>query len=112
MRVFKATASGNTVFFEGQPVPNCPILGEGMEASEGFIIISEFELVYIPRITPDTKKLIDLINDLSIKIQGALTALKSGYIPADPSQPPLVDAAIQEVAAATEAIVQLKDNLR
>lgn len=52
MKIFPANRIGGVVFANGGAVTNCPVLGEGGD-SEGWLIMAEGELVYIPRTSPD-----------------------------------------------------------
>jgi len=68
MRVFSATCVGGVVTANGLPVVGCPILGEGVGASSGYLVIAEGDLVYLPKTTPDVKSLITLIESLCDQI--------------------------------------------
>lgn len=86
MKIFNAIAVAGVVIADGLPVLNCPILGEGVGASSGYLIMSEGKLIYLPKTTPDVKSLIALIETLCDQIL-ALTVICAA--PASPSSPPV-----------------------
>lgn len=47
----------------GQEVLECPVLGEGGR-SEGYIFMTEGEIIYIPKTSPDLKETLSLISDI------------------------------------------------
>jgi hypothetical protein len=64
-----------------RPVAGCKILGDGIGASEGFVVLSDTDAWYLPRISGDTKQAIT-------QLKGALGALKDCLgSPADPPLP-------------------------
>jgi hypothetical protein len=67
MRIFNATCADGVVSINSAVVQDCPILGEG-GTSSGYVIISENDLVYLPKITPDTVSLITILETLCDKI--------------------------------------------
>jgi len=72
MKIFNATCAAGVVLVDGLPVLACPILGEGVGASSGYVVMAEDQLVYLPKTTPDVKSLIELIETLCDNIS-ALT---------------------------------------
>lgn len=84
MKVFKATASGNQVMINGKPVQGCPILGEALGESSGYLVISGEELVYLPKTTPDMKTLLEILKlTLGIIATGVLPQNLGGKITTD-----------------------------
>ena len=75
MKILKATCAGGVVYAGAGIVPNCPILGEG-GASEGYLVIAEGDLVYLPKTAPDTKTTLDLF-------AACINALVSGILDAN-----------------------------
>ncbi len=52
MKIFEAKRTAGVITADGGAVIDCPVLGEGGD-SEGFIVMAEDELVYIPKRSPD-----------------------------------------------------------
>lgn len=69
MRIFNANCINNVVSVNNSIVVDCPILGEGGNSS-GYLIMSESDLFYLPKTTPDVKSLISLLENFSGKIEG------------------------------------------
>tara|TARA_R110000851_G_scaffold184676_2_gene334033 strand:- start:587 stop:904 length:318 start_codon:yes stop_codon:yes gene_type:complete len=105
MRVFDATCADGVVTADNLVVTNCPILGEG-GTSSGYLVISEVDLVYLPKTTPDVKSFIAIVETLCDKI-GALTVTSS--IAGSPSSPPIN--AADFVSVKTD-LTTLKDALK
>lgn len=61
MKIFNATATGDQVMVNGQPVQNCPILGEALGQSTGYVVMAEDKLIYLPKTTPDLKTLLEIL---------------------------------------------------
>lgn len=84
MKVFEATANGGVVNANGGVVPNCPILGEGLGQSEGYLVMSGDELVYLPKTTPDVKAFMEImVMSLGIIASQILPANLGGKITED-----------------------------
>lgn len=66
-RIFEGYVLGGVVYADGGVVPDCTILGEGGDSS-GYLVMSEEELVFLPKTTPDVKALIELLETLCDKI--------------------------------------------
>lgn len=80
IKVFEAKYDGKILTVEGKPV-NVPILGEGLGASVGYLVISEDEAVYLPKTTPDVKELIEIMSaSLSIIQAGIFNSNLGGDI--------------------------------
>ena len=80
MKILKATCAGGVVYAGAGIVPNCPILGEG-GASEGYLVIAEGDLVYLPKTAPDTKTTLDLFAAcIDALVSGILDANAGGAI--------------------------------
>lgn len=77
MQIFNANCAAGIVTVNSLPVPNCPILGEGVGTSSGYLVMSENKLVYLPKTTPNVKSLIALIETLCDNI-AALTVTTIG----------------------------------
>lgn len=75
MKIFPANRINGVVYADGGAVLSCPVLGDGAN-SEGWLIIAEGELVYIPKATPDTAKTLELIST-------ALATIASGVYQAN-----------------------------
>jgi hypothetical protein len=52
MKIFDANCAAGIVLIDGLPVVNCSILGEGVGASSGYLVMAENNLVYLPKTTP------------------------------------------------------------
>ncbi len=63
MKIFDAKVENGKVIADGAPVENCPILGEGGD-SEGFLIMAEGEIVYLPKRSPDLKNTLQILSNL------------------------------------------------
>lgn len=80
IKVFEANFNGAMVLVEGKPV-NVPVLGEALGASNGYLVISEGEAVYLPKTTPDVKEFIEIVSaSLSIIQAGILNSNLGGDI--------------------------------
>lgn len=80
MKIFPANRKGGVVYANGGAVLNCPVLGEGGE-SEGWLIMAEDELVYIPRTSPDLSTTLQYLSTtLSTIAYGIFQANMGGNI--------------------------------
>lgn len=80
IKVFEASYNGAAVLVGGKPV-NVPILGEGLGVSNGYLVISEDEAVYLPKTTPDIKEFIEIVSaSLSIIQSGIFNSNLGGDI--------------------------------
>lgn len=80
INVFNASFDGKAVFVEGKQV-NVAINGEGLGASNGYLVISEGEAVYLPKTTPDVKEFIEIVSaSLSIIQAGIFNSNLGGDI--------------------------------
>lgn len=61
MKIFEAKRTGGVITADGGAVIDCPVLGEGGD-SEGFIVMAEGELVYLPRTSPDLSTTLQLFS--------------------------------------------------
>ena len=68
MKIFNANCAAGIVTVNSLPVPNCPILGEGVGPSSGYVVMAENKVIYLPKTTPDVKTLIGLIETLCTNI--------------------------------------------
>ena len=80
MKIFEAKRAGGVITADGGAGIDCPILGEGGD-SEGFIIMAEGELVYIPKRSPDLSQTLQLLSTtLSTIASGVYQANLGGDI--------------------------------
>lgn len=105
MRVFEASVSEGVVSANGGVVINCPILGEGGDSS-GYLVMSESDLVYLPKISPDVKSLINLLETLCDKIN------EITVICAAPASPSSVPVNVADITAVKTDLTTLKDALK
>ena len=106
MKVFNANCAAGVVTIGGKPVLNCPILGEGVGASSGYVVMAENKLVYLPKTTPDVKSLIGIIEGVCDAISAlTVTTIALGA----PTSPPLNSAAF---TALKSQATTLKNSLK
>ena len=80
MRIFEASCNNGVVTADGGIITSCPILGEGGN-SNGYLIIVEGDLVYIPKTSPDLSTTLQLLSTiLSTIASGVLKANAGGDI--------------------------------
>lgn len=80
MKIFEAKRTAGVITADGGAVIDCPVLGEGGD-SEGFIIMAEGELVYIPKRSPDLSTTLQLLSTtLSTIASGVFQANMGGDI--------------------------------
>lgn len=63
MKIFNAKVEGGVIKADKGNVVECPILGEGGD-SEGFLIMAEGEIVYLPKRSPDLKNTLQILSNL------------------------------------------------
>lgn len=63
MKIFNAKVEGGTIKADKGVVVDCPILGEGGD-SEGYLIMAEEKLVYLPKRSPDLKNTLQILSNL------------------------------------------------
>ena len=85
MRIFNATCADGVVSINSAVVQDCAILGEG-GTSAGYVVISENDVVYLPKITPDTVSLITILESLINKI---LAMTMTSNLPTLPTSTPI-----------------------
>lgn len=101
MQIFNANCAAGVVLVDALPVPNCPILGEGVGASSGYLVASEGKIVYLPKTTPDVKSLIAIIETLCDNIAAlTVTTISLGA----PTSAPLNSASFAAVKAQLTAL--------
>lgn len=97
MKIFDATCAAGVVSVDGFPVTSCPILGEGVGASTGFLVMAEDQLVYLPKTTPDVKTFLTQIENLCGKLETLCDTIQAITVtcaaPASPSSTPINGAA-------------------
>lgn len=103
MRVLNATVEGGAVKYNGVIVPNCPILGEGLGDSSGFIVIAKKDIVYLPKTTPDISALISKLEGLCSAIS-AITVTTGGIVSSPPLNSGAIDAIKGELASLRGAL--------
>lgn len=96
MKVFNATCAAGIVVVNGLPLVGCPILGEGVGPSAGYVVMAENKVVYLPKTTPDVKTLIGLIETLCTNI-ASLTVTTVGI--GSPTSTPLNSASFLALKA-------------
>jgi len=112
MKIFDATCVAGVVTINGLPVSGCPILGEGVGASSGYVVMAEGKIVYLPKTTPDVKTFLAQVENLCGKLEtlcdtiAAITVTCS--IPGNPSSVPINAAAF---AIAKTNILAIHSNL-
>lgn len=75
MKIFPANRKEGVVYANGGAVQSCPVLGEGGD-SEGWLIMAEGELVYIPKTSPDLSTTLQYLST-------ALSTIASGIFQAN-----------------------------
>jgi len=96
MKIFDANCAAGIVLVDGLPVVGCSILGEGVGASSGYLVMAENNLVYLPKTTPDVKTLIELIESLCDNISSiTVTTIALG----SPTSTPINSAAFVALKA-------------
>lgn len=95
-KVLNASCEAGSVSCEGQKLEGVVILGEGVEASEGVLIIQNGVTYYVPKTSPDLKEVITLLND----ILGSIATIATG-----------IDAATNSPNAQAAAIAQLQTKI-
>ena len=63
MKIFEAKVEDGQIKADKGVVVDCPILGEGGN-SEGFLILAEGKIVYIPKTSTDLKKTLEILSTL------------------------------------------------
>lgn len=80
MQVFKARVEDGKVYQGDKVVEDCPINGIGGD-SEGVIVISQDELIYIPKTQPDLNDTLEILfNMVNTIVSGILDANLGGAI--------------------------------
>lgn len=106
MKIFDAECAAGVVMVNFIPVLNCQILGNGIGASNGYVVIADEKVVYLPKTSEDTKSLISIMESLCNAISSlTVTTTLSG----SPTSPPLNTASF--IALKTELIL-LKNTLK
>lgn len=111
INVFKASCGGGVVTVEGKPV-NVAINGEGLGASEGYLVISETEAVYLPKTTPDVKEVIEKIEDFINTMSETISIIQSGILNSNMGgqiKLPTFDA---DIILKKESLLEQKEKLR
>ncbi len=63
MKIFEAKVEDGVIKADKGSVVECPILGEGGN-SEGYLIMAEGKLVYLPKTSPDLKQTLTILSTL------------------------------------------------
>lgn len=77
MKIFPANRQEGVVYANGGIVQNCPVLGEGGN-SEGWLIMAEGELVYIPKTSPDLSTTLQYLSTTLSTIASGIFAKNGG----------------------------------
>ena len=120
MKIFNATCASGVVLVGGLPVVNCPILGEGVGASSGYLIMAENKLVYLPKTTPDVKSFLTQTENLCGKLENLCDAIQAITVicssPGSPSGTPINSAAFaitkMELIQIHSILTTLKNTLK
>jgi len=119
MKIFSATCAAGVISVNNQAVANCPNLGEGGN-SAGYLLISENQLFYLPKTTPDVKSFLTQIENLCGKLETLCDSIKAITVicaaPASPSGTPInsaaFDSAKSDITAIHNALTNLKSSLK
>lgn len=104
MKIFEARRTAGIITADGGAVIDCPVLGEGGD-SEGFIIMAEGELVYIPKRSPDLFKTLQLLST-------ALFTIASGIMQANMGGDITTPTFAQELADLKKQVDELQGKLK
>ena len=74
VKLLDANCLNGIVFVDNMPVSDVVILGEGKGASNGSLLIGQGISYYIPKVTPDITRLIDVLEKTNQELQVAYTA--------------------------------------
>ena len=106
MKIFDAECAAGVVMVNFIPVLNCQILGNGIGASNGYVVIADEKVVYLPKTSEDTKSLISIIESLCNAISSLTVTTTS---PGSPTSPPLN---IASFIALKAELILLKNTLK
>lgn len=104
MKIFNASVSGGKVKANGGEVVGCPILGEGGD-SQGYLIMAEGDLVYIPKTSPDLSKTLQYLST-------ALNTIATGIFQANMGGNITTETFAVEIANIKNQIEELRGKLR
>lgn len=123
-KILSATCQAGIVTADGVPVPGAVILGEGVGASSGALILDEARKVYVPKTSPDLKTTLEKVIDALGATKDGLDATASGLTALAPVADPIagpaaiistlvsLTAASVGIAGAKTALEALKDALK
>lgn len=104
MKIFEARAIGGVILADKGAVVNCPILGEGGN-SEGYVVMAEDKVVYLPKTSPDLKTTLEYIGQALEKIASGIYQRNGGGDITNPTFAP-------EILAIKAQIDTLKGELK
>lgn len=104
MKIFEATMKEGVISADKGAVVECPVLGEGGN-SEGFLIMAEGKMVYLPKTSPDLLKTLEYIaNALNIIATGIFASNLGGAI--------TIDSFASDIQAIKLQVEELKGKLK
>lgn len=106
MRIFEAILQESKVFINNGTVevPNAKILSEGVGDSEGILILSGAECVYIAQTTGDVKKALTILKDGFNKLAGDVVQASGGTSDVGGATPTF-SADMQQVATKLDELI-------
>lgn len=116
-RAFQATCVGGIVKVGGLVVPNTTILGDGIGASFGIMIMQGEETTYIPKTSPDLEETLDSlitsIDDISSALQTIATSITAIAAVTGPTwtPPPTLATDVAQIATKVAALAVTKAEL-
>lgn len=103
--VFKTQYSQGNIDIEGVKVDDIPKNSQGSAQSEGYVVITGGEKVYLPDISPDIASVVDQLQSIVDKVNSMVNDLQSPQGPCTSvswtANKPILD---QEIAAIKEAL--------
>ncbi len=111
-RILPATCQGSVVTVAGIAIDGVIILSEGVEASEGILIIQESATYYVASSALDIKEVIEQITDIIVDITTLFTSIGAGMTGPTTAPPGSLAADVLAINTKSETLAALGENLR
>jgi hypothetical protein len=111
-KILEATCEEGVVSSEGVEVPGAQILGEGVGASSGALLLQGSERTYIPKTSPDLKQTLEKVAAALNTIAETLTSIGAGMTGATTAPPGDLVTKVTEIQGVATDLETLMEALK
>ena len=111
-KVLAATCANGVVTYAGVNLSGVTILGEGVGASSGVLILDVDQVYYIPKTSPDLATTLQSLTDALSKIASTMTDIGAGMTGPTTAPPPTLAASVAQINGYVDDLTELMGDLK